>query len=348
MKRAAITFRMVRLSLIWISFLWGCGDDFLPVGIDPQEKMLSSPGACLPDVRCAGAPAVGTKLPWRHRIKSALVVLAGSPMHRGLDLLEAADSPTQSIRGELKYGLLDKSLEDEDLEVFACQAGTWQRLGTATTDAEGRFSMTLAGASRLPVGRRTLFVSVLGDRSSFRMLALVMPPNGQTVVSDIDGTLTSSENAFPESLISGAMVAAQDAAADAIATLEQRCYQPVYLTARPRAYTEITRTWLASRGFPSGPLRLSPYRLTLPGDPTVEYKAAALAEIQADHVGTAIGIGNRASDAQAYQRAGIPHIFLKGPEFAAEIDPIIASGAATGIDSYRAIIPVFAAFPKAP
>lgn len=336
------------LSAWLVGLLGGCGGELDPVEVDAREQALVPLAACLPDVQCSGAPAVGGKRPWRHGIKSPLVLAAGSPQHRGIDLVAAANSVQQVLRGELKYGLIDKSLEDEDAEVFACVAGAWKRLGAATTDTDGLFTLTLTGANRLPIGRRQLYVSVAGDRSALRMLALITPAGGQTVVSDIDGTLTSSEDAFPSSLVTGATVAAHDGAATALTTLSQLCYHPVYLTSRGRVFTERTRAWLSANGFPAGALRLAPSLVTLPGASTYIYKANEIYAIQAAGVGTAIGIGNRATDAQAYLYEGIQDIFLKRPEYSSEIDPIIARRDAIGVDSYRTSLPAFAAFPKAP
>lgn len=346
-----------RRVLVWMGLLClmavGCDaqtpiDD--PVPPDPEEQMMQPPGACLPEVSCAGTPTGLEKQPWRHSFQSPLVLLAGDPRHRGIDLVASVDAATQTLAGEISYGPIDKALHDEDVELWACRSGGWQRLGTATTDDDGHFEYALSGANRLPVGQRAIFVSVLGDRSSVFMLAQVLPSGGKVAVSDVDGTLTTYENEFPESIITGSAVKAHDGAPEAFAALAQNCYHPVYLTARGSVFTEPTRTWLKERGFPTGALRLAPNLVTIPGDATVEYKASTMAALQANGVGIAVGNGNRASDASAYQQIGLAgdHIFLKRPEYDSEIDPVIAAGKATGVDSYRSLIPIFAAYSRAP
>lgn len=321
-----------------------------PVPADPDEQMMQPPGACLPDVTCEGTPAGLEKQAWRHSIQSPLVLLAGDPRHRGIDLVASADAPTQTLAGEISYGPIDKALHDEDVELWACRSGSWQRLGVATTDDDGHFEYTLSGANRLPVGQRSILISVLGDRSSVLALAQVLPSGGKVAVSDVDGTLTTYENEFPESLITGTPVKAHDGAPEAFAALAQNCYHPVYLTARGSVFTEPTRSWLKERGFPTGALRLAPNLITIPGDATVEYKAATMAALQANGVAIAVGNGNRASDASAYHQIGLvgDHIFLKRAEYASEIDPVIAAGSATGVDSYRSLIPIFSAYQRAP
>lgn len=357
MEYSPLTHRLswIRASALCVPLgaLLGCGDAGAPnvdqVQPDPMEQKMQPPGACLPDVGCADTPAVGPTESFRH-VSSNLVVLAGSPRHRGIDLIATADTTEQVLAGEISYGLVDKALEDEYVDLWSCRAGSWQKLATATTDKEGRFEYRMRGAERFPVGKRQIYASVRGDRSAMKMLAVVLPSGGKAAVSDIDGTLTTYENEYPESLVSGAQVKAHDGAPEAFAALAANCYQPIYLTARGSYFTEDTRKWLGDRGFPSGPLRLAPRIITLPGETTVEYKTSTMAAIESTGVEIVVGNGNRASDAQAYRMIGVPaaQTYLKRPEYASEIDPVIARGEAKGVDSYRALIPEFQAFPRAP
>jgi LNS2 (Lipin/Ned1/Smp2) len=324
-----------------------------PVGMDPAEAPKPGSGApptAVPEPECSGTPTVGPAGEWRHSIASPAVTAVGDPRHRGIDLITGAGAQTQAIRGEVRYGLVDKALEDEAVDLFACRAGQWRALGQAITDGEGTFTLELTGDARLPIGLRTLYLSVVGDRTAASFVALVVQDGSELVVSDVDGTLTSSENAFPESLATGADVAAQDGAPDALAALRQRSYLPVYLTARGRYFTEATRTWLGDHGFPRGPLRLASSVVTLPGSTTVDYKAGTMTDLEAAGLTVAVGIGNRASDAEAYGRVGVAgnHVFLKLPEFASEDAAVIASGGAVGFDSYVALKPILAALPLAP
>jgi len=322
--------------------------------MDPIEQQMTPPGACLPIVTCAGEPAGLTKQPWKHSIQSPLVTAAGSPRHRGIDLIATADASEQVLAGEISYGLIDKALGDEEVDLFVCRTGAWQLLATVVTGsadpADGRFELHLTGDQRLPIGRRPIFASVRGDRSSVQLLAVVLPSGGKVAVSDIDGTLTSYENEYPESLITGAQVKVQDGAPEAFSALAKSCYQPVYLTARGSVFTESTRKWLNDTGFPVGPLRLAPNLITLPGETTVDYKANTMIALQSSRLTIAVGNGNRASDAQAYKQVGVAtdHIFLKRPEYSSEIDPVIARGDAVGNDSYRLLVPTFGAYPRAP
>jgi hypothetical protein len=343
-----------------------------PVGTDPAEEMPGGGGnggvggsggsggsapdggaptmPPVPEPSCTGTPPVGLAGGWRHTIASPAVVALGAPRHRGIDLITGAGQATQTIRGEIRYGLVDKALEDEAVELFACRAGSWRSLGTAITDSAGAFALALDGAERLPIGLRDVFASVVGDRSSVSFLALVAPDGAELFVSDVDGTLTSSENAFPASLVSGAEVAPHEGAPAALTAVRDRRYLPMYVTARGRYFSADTRAWLDKNGFPRGPLRLATSIITLPGDTTIDYKAGTLADVEVTGVRVTIGFGNRASDAEAYRRTGIPgaHAFLKNPEFASENADPIGRGEATGFDSYVDLLPTLSALPLAP
>lgn len=327
-------------AMVTIGTLGGAGcatGEHDPVTADPAEAEVGAAGAVagVPDVHCAGAPAFAAAGEFRH-FTSKLIAALGDPRHRGLDLVAADDADTQTLAGRISYTALDKELEDEDVDVFACRAGAWQRVGGARTDDEGQFALALSGNDRLPIGLRDVFVSVVGDRTGVGFVADVAPRGTRLIVSDVDGTLTSSENAFFETILLGREPDAQPGAAAAFASVVPRGYQLVYLTARGNEFTADTRTWLADKGFPRGPLRLSPSFVTLPGGDTVAFKAQAMAGLTAAGFELAVGIGNRATDQAAYAQAGVAadRTFLLLPEFASEDQPLIDAGKAVGFTSY--------------
>src|SRR5688500_16648390 len=89
------------------------------------------------DTRCATPPAI-KPTGFRHK-RSKLIARTGSPNHRGLDLIASEDDAEQYIAGKLAHGKLDKDLEDEGVEVFACIDNAWKSLGIHRTDDDGRF-----------------------------------------------------------------------------------------------------------------------------------------------------------------------------------------------------------------
>lgn len=266
---------------------------------------------------------------WRHT-SSKLIVQLGSPHHRGIDLIASDDAPTQTIGGRVTYGPTDKDLEDEDVDVFA----NARLLGRVRTDDEGRFTLNLSGPQRLPIGMHDLAFKVVGDGTTASFNGFVAKRGQPIIVSDMDGTLTASENAYPVALALGGDVNAQPNAAAKLKAAAEAGIAIVYITARGDRFTQDSRDWLAAKGFPRGALRMPSSLITIPGDDTVEAKARALAELLP--FALQAGLGNRHSDVTAYTNAGIPanRIFIKLPEFSEEVADDLTAGKAVGIDDY--------------
>jgi hypothetical protein len=316
------------------------------VGADPAETdpgvepgAGGGAGAAVPDVRCPGAPAAGEAGRFHH-VKNVVISHLGDPRHRGFDLVTSAGSATQRLEGWISYTVIDKALEDEDVDVFACRAGQWRRVGTARTDDEGHFVLALSGTDRLPIGMRDLFASVVGDRTGIGFLGYVAPEGTALVVSDVDGTLTSSENAFLETIAFGVEPAARAGAARAFAAATAGRKQLVYVTARGNQYTSATRDWLDHHGFPRGPLRLSPSFVTLPGGDTIEFKTRTISTLAAAGFDLSAGVGNRASDVAAYTSIGLAadRIFIELPDFADEVQPLVDAHQAVGFATYDELV----------
>jgi phosphatidate phosphatase PAH1 len=290
--------------------------------------------AAVPDVRCAGAPSAAAG-EFRH-LSSEVIAELGDPRHRGFDLIAAATAGTQTLEGWIAYTIADKALEDEDVDVYACRDSAWAKLGTARTDGEGHFALALTDANRLPVGMRDVYASVVGDRTGTVFLAYVGPEGVPLIVSDVDGTLTDSENAFIETVVNGEQPGQQAGASAAFVAAAASGYQAVYVTARGNQYTDATRQWLADQGFPRGPLRLAASFVTLPGDDTVEFKTKAMTDMIAQGASIAIGVGNRATDITAYANAGVAgsQIFIKLPEYQSEVQSALDAGQAIGFAAY--------------
>jgi hypothetical protein len=130
-------------------FLVSCVAQAGPVEVDPEEGSFDSgklDAGAVPDVRCTGSPDAGKPGSFRH-FTSRLIADLGDPKHRGFDLVASADAATQSLEGWISYTIVDKALEDEDVDVFACRAGAWHKVGTARTDDEGHFRLGLSGGA---------------------------------------------------------------------------------------------------------------------------------------------------------------------------------------------------------
>jgi hypothetical protein len=292
----------------------------------------------VPDVRCSEAPSLpGREL--RHT-KNELIVDMGEPRHRGVDVIAADTDDTQTVRGTLSYSGVDKALEDEDAELFACTGAGWKSLGTARTDDEGGFKLVLTGDERLAVGLRDLYAAS-PDGSGVWFLALVAPAGSHMMLSDVDGTLTSKENAFPISIAGGSQVGVQPGAPAVFVAAAASGITPVFISSRGALFTESTRDWLAEKGFPRAPIVLASSIVTMPGSSTVSFKSGVV-EPLAERFDIVAAIGNRATDIDAYRDAGIAgdRIFIKLPEFKGEVKAALDQHKAIGFDHY-ADLPAF-------
>ena len=325
--------------------LVGCATSVTtPVGVDPGESGDTGSGSggggkadgqgAVPQVWCAGTPDAGPAGDFRHW-SSNLVSALGDPRHRGFDLIAPASAQDQKLEGWISYTIADKALEDEDVDVFACRDQAWVKVGTARTDDEGHFSLSLTGDDRLPIGLRDLYVSVVGDRTGVGFLGYVAPDGAALVLSDVDGTLTSSENAFLETIALGQEPDQQPGASDAYQAAAGLGLQLVYVTARGNQYTTDTRQWLADKGFPPGPVRLANSFVTLPGSDTIDYKTQTITALE-QGLTIAAGVGNRDSDITAYTNASVPadRIYIKLPEYQSEVQADLDAGKAIGFQAY--------------
>lgn len=293
--------------------------------------------AVVAEAACPKPPSLGTT-GFRHK-RSRIVAGLGDPRHRAEDLVLPTTAKTQTITGKITYGKTDKDLEDEDVEILACRNGAWASLGTATTNDDGRFTMTLADVQKLGAGLHELFLSVTADRTGVRFVAFVAAERAKIVVSDVDGTLTSSEKAYWATVAWHKAATPHPSAAKALSVAAAKGYQVIYVTARGGQFTDDTRRWLATNGFPAGPVRLAPTAMVIPGKRTVDYKSKVLAPL-VKSFDLVAGVGNRASDISAYTSAGLAadRIFIKLPEFSDELRADLAAKKATGIAHYDELV----------
>jgi hypothetical protein len=268
-------------------------------------------------------PPLGSARGWRN-VLSQVTALSGPRRHRGRDLflLEGQDV---WILGKFAYGALDGDIQDEDVDVYLlrdCGSGTpWESLGTYRTtkdgdhptvegveDTGGRVFVNFAdtGAEPLGKGRHRFLMVLAGDLSTTDQYVEVLPPETEIVVTDIDGTLTTSEYASATDVVGLPISEAHEGSPEMMRAFAQRGYHIFYLTARPEWMMPITREFLAKREFPEGVVHTTLTGLGATGGAATDYKTVELGDL-----GTRTGVipsyafGNKDSDVQAYGNAGI-------------------------------------------
>ena len=79
--------------------------------------------------------------------------------------------------------------------VLPVKSVNWERLGSQTTDSNGRLTFQLPEESRLPVGlHRLQLIPTVGepDDQAVELTLAVVPPNCDVVICSIDGSFAAS------------------------------------------------------------------------------------------------------------------------------------------------------------
>ncbi|HEY2899823.1 MAG TPA: phosphatidylinositol transfer protein [Polyangia bacterium] len=291
------------------------GSDAAPT-VDTAGGGGTSSARCPAVPRCdAGAPDPGAARAWRHQAPS------GAANHSGRDLFVNPGAP-QWVIANFRYGLplLDAALSDEEVDIYLLRGcgATWEKLGTALTsaaaahaseegvdDAAGRLFFSVPSEKMMAPGRHRLRLVVAGDLSAVEVFIEVLPSGAPLFVADVDGTLTTSENAQAIALFTGAPPDANQDAAQALTLLAQKGYRPFYLTARPEWLSVTTHDWLAGKGFPPGIVHTTLTSGGASGAAAGTFKTDDLKLLAAKGMIPAFGFGNTSTDADAYNSAGI-------------------------------------------
>ncbi|MGZ3419923.1 MAG: LNS2 domain-containing protein [Polyangiales bacterium] len=303
----------------------GVDSDSIDSAIDsgtPSDGGEDAPAHCPPRPACdTPLPDVGAKRSWNHTTSSVTASL-GSPRHRGRDLFLPAKTGPQWAIGKFAYGTVDKDIKDEDVDVWLLRdcGATWKKLGTYKTtndgmhsteegvdDSGGRVYVDLASADApLGVGRHRVHFVVGGDLSTADAYIEVLPDGAQIVVSDVDGTLTTSETASYTEVFGAAPPDANPGSPEALSALADRGYYVFYLTARPDWFAQKTRDWFVLRGFPIGLVHTTLSFTGATGTAAADFKTNELKMLK-DRTGITptYGFGNTDTDAIAYDAAKI-------------------------------------------
>ena len=311
--------------------------------------------ACVARPACDGttAPPTGAARGFAHTMSQVTTTL-GSANHRGRDQIVVAGD-AQWIIGKFAYGVNDKDIHDEDVDIFVERgcAGSWEKLGTVKTtndgqhasvlgvdDDGGRIFFEIPKAKELPLGRHRVRLFVAGDASTTDLIIEVVAKGTTLVVTDVDGTLTSSENAEYGALLTGSQPDVHVDAPKVLHALAGKGYVPVYVTARPEWLTGRTRELVTHHELPPGIVHPTAGLTGATGAAATTYKSATLERLVTHglHIGWAFG--NTDTDAAAYQNAKIlpltQRVFYQ----------LTDANGGRRIESYTQVLPDVLAAPK--
>jgi len=292
------------------------GDE--PSGDVAAPDQASLP-ACITIPACdASPPDPGPEREWKHTT-SSVIAWSGDPNHRGRDLfLNPGDE--QWILGKFAYGLTDKDMKDEEVDIYllrGCQ-GDWEKLGTVATTEEtthplvegveddgGRVFFRIPAGKELAVGRHRVHMVMAGDLSTTELFIEVVPPGTPVFVSDVDGTLTTEETEEYGSILTGSLSGLRPGAPEAFQALVAKGYRPFYMTARPEWLVGRTREFIEAYGLPPGIVHTTLSKVGALGSSAADYKTGELNVMNSRGLTPHWAFGNTETDAQAYHDTGI-------------------------------------------
>jgi len=137
------------------------------------------------------------------------------------------------------------------------------------------------------------------------LLVSVRKPEVPIAVIDLDKTLVAS--GFHMVLLGGGRAEPMNGSKVVLERLA-KTHTIVYLTHRPDFLGPTSKGWLASHGYPTGPLLTSTLGGLLEG--SGRYKAKRLDDLSQNFKNLRVGIGDKVSDVQAYATRGLLAILI--------------------------------------
>jgi len=290
------------------------GED--PGTTDATDTDDTTTGGAVPGAYCAPIPACNApppKLPGQGKESSGY--------SRGRDMMYVEGEEQWILAKFTKWGFpADKDIVGGTVHVFLDRGctGEWALLGTTVTtddgdhptvegveDSGGRVYFKIPADQALEPGRHRVHLIEDEEWETAEAVIDVVPPGAPFFVSDVDGTLTTSENAEAWEFLIGTLPDAHPFAAQALTILAGKGYRPLYITARPEWLDRRTRQFIATRNFPRSLIHTTTIYEGATGDSAVAYKSAEFALLKQRGLVPSFVFGNKASDATAFNNAGV-------------------------------------------
>ena len=206
-------------------------------------------------------------------------------------------------------GLFSMPITDEYVSAWTYDGTAWKQLGKTLTDQDGVFSIP---ATMEPNGQ-PIYAVLEANGTCAPAYDETLPTGAKVVVTDIDGTLTTSDNELAMEIADPTYDPMMMGHADALLKAwAMKGYTIIYLTNRPHPLRVETRGWLAEKMMPTGPVITS----NGTASDAAAYKTVWLQRmVQTFGWNIVAAYGNASTDITAYQNAGIPktQTFIVGP-----------------------------------
>ncbi|NHZ33797.1 lipin/Ned1/Smp2 family protein [Massilia rubra] len=267
---------------------------------------LPAVGACPDYITAAHPPALAgpVKKPFASVVNHVLAARY-QPWHMAHDAIVKAGTAA-TIRAKFDYDpVLHKDLEAERVHVYLYGTGMarWQYVGNYLTDSDGKIDVPLGTQ---PVGEYVVRFVVEGDLSSTSGYLSVVEPGRDTIVFDIDGTLTTSDFEAYADYAGVKTATPYRYAPEMVNAWRDKGYQLIFLSARPYWVTRDGRAWLGVQGIAPWHYHSNPYSGGPVPPDTQKFKGDYVR-----HLRDAVGLnlvrvyGNALTDIGAYADAGM-------------------------------------------
>ena len=287
-----------------------------PTTADPSTGDDTTTGGAVPGAFCGPIPtcdATPPKLPGQGAEDSGY--------SRGRDMFYVEGEPQWVLAKFTKWGFpIDKDVVGSTVHIFlerGC-AGAWEELGTTVTtddgehplvegveDSGGRVYFQIPADKLLGPGRHRIHMVDEDEWETAEAIIDIVPAGAPFFVSDIDGTLTTSENEEAWDFLLDTIPDANPSSAAALSLLASKGYRPMYLTARPEWLDRRSREFVALRGFPPGIIHTTTIYEGATGEPAAAYKTGEFELLAAKGLVPTFVFGNKDSDALAFDNAGV-------------------------------------------
>lgn len=243
---------------------------------------------------------------------------------RGRDMMYVEGEDQWILAKFTKWGFpADKDIIGSTVHVFLDRncSGEWVELGTTVTtdegdhpvvqgvaDSGGRVYFQIPADQALELGRHRVHLIDEDQWETADLLIDVVPEGAPFFVSDVDGTLTTSENEEAYDFLIGNLPDANPFAAQALSTLASKGYRPMYITARPEWLDRRTREFVKVHSFPRGIIHTTTVYAGANGNAAALYKSGEFAMLKEKGLVPSFVFGNKDSDALAFDNAGIQPI----------------------------------------
>lgn len=211
-----------------------------------------------------------------------------------------------TVVGKFDYDIVfHKDLEYEYVHTYIYGTGynQWQYLGRYKTNSDGKIYVSVPPQQE---GDYVVKMVVEGDLSSATGYLTVVQPGRETVLFDIDGTLTLNDFEAVGEYFGVDNADTYNYAIDTVQAYVDKGYQVVFLTGRPYWVAKSTRRWFDDNAMYPWHLRMNPNSDNLLNFETEEYKTNYINYLRND-VGLNIvrAYGNASTDIGAYAAGGI-------------------------------------------